>query len=146
MGKAVSTWGDVSKLKECLKTAFGADDSENITKVIAHAAEISTAMMDLAFLEDVQWKKNVASQFKGYYDDAKCEEATEKVREQANEMVSYVEEEEDDDDAEELCNCQFTLAYGTKILLHNTKMRLQRGKRYVALLIGNISILTCLLH
>merc|ERR1712003_247986 len=36
----------------------------------------------------------------------------------------------DDDDAEELCNCQFTLAYGTKTLLHNTKMRLRRGKRY----------------
>merc|ERR1712125_95016 len=145
MGKAVSTKGDVSKLKECLKTAFGADDSENITKVIAHAAEISTAMMDLAFLEDVQWKKNVASLFKGYYDDAKCEEATEKVREQANEMVSYVEEEEDDDDAEELCNCQFTLAYGTKILLHNTKMRLQRGKRY-GLLGGNDSGKTTLMR
>merc|ERR1712151_1319544 len=35
-----------------------------------------------------------------------------------------------DDDAEELCNCTFTLAYGTKILLHNTKMKLKRGKRY----------------
>merc|ERR1712003_147212 len=36
----------------------------------------------------------------------------------------------DDDDAEELCNCQFTLAYGTKTLLHNTKLKLRRGKRY----------------
>merc|ERR1712174_127997 len=35
-----------------------------------------------------------------------------------------------DDDAEELCNCQFTLAYGTKILLHNTKMKLKRGRNY----------------
>jgi len=143
--KAVSTKGDVSKLKECLKTAFAADDSENITKVIAHAAQVSTTMMDLAFMEDVQWKKNVASQFKAFFDEAKCEEATEKVREQANEMVSYVEEEEDDDDAEELCNCQFTLAYGTKILLHNTKMRLQRGKRY-GLLGGNDSGKTTLMR
>jgi elongation factor 3 len=143
--KAVSTKGDVSKLKECLKTAFAADDSENITKVIAHAAQVSTTMMDLAFMEDVQWKKNVAFQFKAFFDEAKCEEATEKVREQANEMVSYVEEEEDDDDAEELCNCQFTLAYGTKILLHNTKMRLQRGKRY-GLLGGNDSGKTTLMR
>jgi len=143
--KAVSTKGDVSKLKECLKTAFAADDSENVTKVISHAAEVSTTMMDLGFLEDVQWKKNVASLFKAFFDEAKCEEATEKVREQANEMVSYVEEEEDDDDAEELCNCQFTLAYGTKILLHNTKMRLQRGKRY-GLLGGNDSGKTTLMR
>jgi elongation factor 3 len=45
---------------------------------------------------------------------------------------------EDDDDAEELCNCKFTLAYGTKILLHNTVMRLKRGAKY-GLLGGNDS-------
>jgi len=45
-------------------------------------------------------------------------------------MLEVVEEEDDDDDAEELCNCQFTLAYGTKILLHNTKMKLKRGRNY----------------
>ena len=43
-------------------------------------------------------------------------------------MLNIVEE--DEDDAEELCNCQFTLAYGTKLLLHNTKMKLKRGKRH----------------
>jgi elongation factor 3 len=37
---------------------------------------------------------------------------------------------DDDDGLEELCNCQFTLAYGTKILLHNTVMRLKRGAKY----------------
>jgi elongation factor 3 len=45
-------------------------------------------------------------------------------------MLEVVEEDDDDDDAEELCNCLFTLAYGTKILLHNTKMKLKRGKNY----------------
>ncbi|KAI9353222.1 elongation factor EF-3 [Zopfochytrium polystomum] len=40
------------------------------------------------------------------------------------------ENEEDDDEGEELCNCTFTLAYGTKILLHNTHMRLKRGAKY----------------
>jgi len=37
---------------------------------------------------------------------------------------------EEEESAEELCNCKFTLAYGTKILLHNTEMRLNRGYRY----------------
>merc|ERR1712151_190817 len=50
-----------------------------------------------------------------------------------------------DDDAEELCNCTFTLAYGTKILLHNTKMKLKRGKRY-GLLGGNDSGKTTLMR
>ena len=44
--------------------------------------------------------------------------------------------DEDDDDAEILCDCKFTLAYGNKILLHNTNLKLKRGKKY-GLLGGN---------
>ena len=35
-----------------------------------------------------------------------------------------------DDDGEEVCNLRFNLAYGGKILLHNTKLHLLRGRRY----------------
>ena len=56
---------------------------------------------------------------------------------EAARSLSVVEEEEDeDDDAEQLCDCTFTLAYGTKILLHNTQMKLKRGHKY-GLLGGN---------
>lgn len=47
--------------------------------------------------------------------------------------------------AEKLCECTFTLAYGSKILLHNTGMRLHRGFRY-GLLGGNDSGKTTLLR
>lgn len=33
-------------------------------------------------------------------------------------------------DAAELCNIEFSLAYGGKILLHNTRLRLLAGHRY----------------
>lgn len=36
----------------------------------------------------------------------------------------------DEDEGEELCNCEFSLAYGGMILLNNTKLRLTRGQRY----------------
>jgi ABC-type multidrug transport system fused ATPase/permease subunit len=36
----------------------------------------------------------------------------------------------DDEGAEELCNLRFNLAYGGKILLHQTKLHLLRGRRY----------------
>lgn len=45
---------------------------------------------------------------------------------------------EEIDDAEQLCDCNFTLAYGSKILLHNTRLTLKRGYRY-GLLGGNDS-------
>jgi elongation factor 3 len=144
--KQASVRGDVSKLTEEFKKALGAEDADaNLNKVIAHASIIATAMMDLGFMEDSQWTKNVANQFKGYFDAAKCEAAVETVRGEAEKMLVVPDEDEDDDDAEELCNCQFTLAYGTKILLHNTKMRLKRGHRY-GLLGGNDSGKTTLMR
>lgn len=46
-----------------------------------------------------------------------------KLRQKALEHV-------DEEEGEELCNCEFSLAYGGMILLNNTKLRLIRGQRY----------------
>ena len=99
-------------------------------------------MMDVGYMEDSQWAKLVASIFEPFFD---AKSAVEKVRVEAEKMLVIPEEEDDDDDAEELCNCTFTLAYGTKILLHNTKMKLKRGKNY-GLLGGNDSGKTTLMR
>eukprot|EP00621_Florenciella_sp_RCC1693_P002093 CAMPEP_0182535304 /NCGR_PEP_ID=MMETSP1323-20130603/17536_1 /TAXON_ID=236787 /ORGANISM="Florenciella parvula, Strain RCC1693" /LENGTH=71 /DNA_ID=CAMNT_0024745413 /DNA_START=3 /DNA_END=214 /DNA_ORIENTATION=- len=46
-------------------------------------------------------------------------------------IKEIIEPEEEDLDGEEiLADAEFTLAYGTKILLHNTRIKLKRGKRY----------------
>lgn len=39
-------------------------------------------------------------------------------------------ENEDEEEGEDLCNCQFSLAYGAKILLNTATLRLKRGHRY----------------
>eukprot|EP00585_Thalassiosira_rotula_P012822 CAMPEP_0196129756 /NCGR_PEP_ID=MMETSP0910-20130528/362_1 /TAXON_ID=49265 /ORGANISM="Thalassiosira rotula, Strain GSO102" /LENGTH=1039 /DNA_ID=CAMNT_0041388929 /DNA_START=72 /DNA_END=3191 /DNA_ORIENTATION=- len=144
--KAVNVRGDTSKLVSEFKKAFGCEDaSGGLEMCVNHAAVLSTCMMDLQFMEDMQWKKNIISTFSAYYDDAKSEENIEKVRVEAEKMMVIPEEDDEEDDAEELCNCQFTLAYGTKILLHNTKMKLLRGKKY-GLLGGNDSGKTTLMR
>ncbi|CAN3368033.1 elongation factor 3A [Diutina catenulata] len=38
--------------------------------------------------------------------------------------------EDEEDEGEDLCNCEFSLAYGAKILLRNTQFRLKRNRRY----------------
>ena len=38
--------------------------------------------------------------------------------------------EEDEEEGVDLCNCQFSLAYGAKILLNTATLRLKRGHRY----------------
>jgi len=144
--KQASVRGDISKIEGEIKKAFGADNAEGgLLKSIKHAAVIATCMMDLNFMEDVQWAKNVTSVLTPYFEKAKAGEAIEVVRIEAEKMLEIPEEDDDEDDAEELCNCKFTLAYGTKILLHNTKMKLLRGRRY-GLLGGNDSGKTTLMR
>ena len=51
--------------------------------------------------------------------------------EQARNVISVQDNMiEDDENCTVLCDCEFTLAYGTKILLHNTKMKLIKGYKY----------------
>lgn len=38
--------------------------------------------------------------------------------------------EDDEEEGEDLCNCDFSLAYGAKILLNTATLRLKRGHRY----------------
>ncbi|KIM49648.1 hypothetical protein M413DRAFT_60157 [Hebeloma cylindrosporum] len=40
------------------------------------------------------------------------------------------EHADDEEEGEDLCNCQFSLAYGAKILLNTATLRLKRGHRY----------------
>ena len=47
-----------------------------------------------------------------------------------NKLREKTKAEVDEDEGEELCNCEFSLAYGGMILLNNTKLRLTRGQRY----------------
>jgi elongation factor 3 len=129
--KAMSTRGDVALLEVEFKKAFSADNADGAKlAVIKYCCIIASCMMDLKFMEDSQWKKNLSPFFESCFDKAIVEKCIEATRVEAEKMTEIPEEDDEGDDAEELCNCTFTLAYGTKILLHNTKMKLKRGKRY----------------
>jgi len=56
--------------------------------------------------------------------------AREWVVRSATEGVDDGEVLEDEEEGEDLCNCQFSLAYGAKILLNTATLRLKRGHRY----------------
>ena len=143
--KAHSVRGDTSKVTGAFKDAIGGEISAELATEIDHLAVIATAMMDLHFMEDVQWEKNISPGLAQFISAEDASKHTESVRAAAEEMLVVPEEEDEDDHAEELCDCKFTLAYGTKILLHNTKMKLRRGLRY-GLLGGNDSGKTTLMR
>jgi elongation factor 3 len=129
--KQMSIRGDVSKLEEIFKDKFNAKDAEGgKLAVIQYCCTIATTLMDLKYMEDLQWQKNLSPTLQSYYSKEEADKNIEAVRVEAETMMEIPDDEDEDEDAEELCNCQFTLAYGTKILLHNTKMKLLRGRRY----------------
>lgn len=129
--KQMSVRGDISKLESVFKEKLDCADAEGgKLLVLQYACVIASCMMDLKFMEDLQWTKNLSGLIQTYVAKDAAEKGIEETRAEAEKMMEIPEEEDDEDDAEELCNCLFTLAYGTKILLHNTKMKLLRGKRY----------------
>jgi len=113
--------------------------------VMAFLSSLCCSLMGLKSFEASAWEE-VMKYLAVHVGLETAKKAVEKLRLECKEMVKYVPPPaEDDDDAEELCNCQFTLAYGTKILLHNTTMRLKRGAKY-GLLGGNDSGKTTLMR
>jgi elongation factor 3 len=123
--------GDVSKTEDLFKEKFDFKDAEGgKLACIKFQCAIATALMDLKFMEDLQWTKFLTPFATIYADEATSKKVIEEVRVECEKVMEIPDDDDEDDDAEELCNCTFTLAYGTKILLHNTKMKLLRGRNY----------------
>jgi elongation factor 3 len=79
-----------------------------------------------------EWTTRVVPYIGPFAGDHDANEAViavlQKLREEAEkENQANAEEEEE---GEDLCNCEFSLAYGGRILLSNTALRLKRGRRY----------------
>jgi elongation factor 3 len=93
---------------------------DDVTK--AYAASIAVSFADLKNFDVAAWTPVLES----YLPADKIESLAAFAVE--NDKVEEVAEE--DDDAEVLCDCDFSLAFGSKILMNNAKLKLQRGKRY----------------
>eukprot|EP01064_Diplonema_japonicum_P010335 TRINITY_DN175_c1_g1_i1.p1 TRINITY_DN175_c1_g1~~TRINITY_DN175_c1_g1_i1.p1 ORF type:complete len:1076 (+),score=429.81 TRINITY_DN175_c1_g1_i1:82-3228(+) len=108
--------------------------------LLAFVADLCASNFEMKVMQPKVWAKNLLSVCKTEKDADTLGEMLFKQCENA--MTGTVIEEEED--AAELCNCRFTLAYGTKILLKNTQLRLLKGAKY-GLLGGNDSGKTSLL-
>ena len=77
------------------------------------------------------WKKSCATPYLALFFEG-AEDATKKLVDiahaeyEASKKVFIVEDEE----GEDLCKCDFSLAYGALILLNNATLHMKKGKRY----------------
>jgi len=133
------------KTADALKKALGKDAAKLPTEVVTHIVSMMCSLMQRQKFAEDDWE-DIVKYTAAWTSKATAENACADLRVVCKEMVKFVPPvDEEADDGEELCNCQFTLAYGTKILLHNTNMRLLRGHKY-GLLGGNDSGKTTLMR
>jgi len=131
----------VSTAAKANYTAFGEDGDVQLHFI----AGICCSLMLLKKFQHADWEE-VMRYLAVIVGATNAQAMIESVRLACKDMTALMPSKEDEEDAAlELCNCQFTLAYGTKILLHNTSMRLMRGAKY-GLLGGNESGKTTLMR
>jgi len=101
------------------------------TSAMSMATIVSCSLLDNRMDDIPTWNTYTATLFSGVAAQYKSS-ATDATKALLEESMKFwkVEEEEDEDDAEILCNTTFTLAFGAKILLHNTNLKLKRGYKY----------------
>merc|ERR1719240_172443 len=88
-------------------------------------------MLDLKILDLAVWKETLSAHLGLVVPDAGKKDALiSSFMDVCAKDVQVEEEKEEADDAEQLCDCNFSLAYGNKVLLNQTVLKLKRGYRY----------------
>lgn len=128
----VSTAGDVSVnlayVDEILK---GKKVDAKFAPVFEYIAAISGQLIDERNTDSNVWAESLTRFFTVFAHEKESQQYVDELRNKAVSNIpgaSHLDEE--DDDGEDLCNCEFSLAYGAKILLNRTQLRLKRGRRY----------------
>ncbi|KAK4067137.1 uncharacterized protein Triagg1_7865 [Trichoderma aggressivum f. europaeum] len=126
--------GDVSvvlgKLKDVLSTRY-ASLLEKMGPVAEYISAIAGQLIDMKEGESAVWVESLKPYVAVITGIDNAESTIDTLRKRASPNAAEEEEgEADDEEGEDLCNCTFSLAYGAKILLNQTHLRLKRGQRY----------------
>jgi len=111
---------------------FG-DDSDEI---LAYVATLAASLADSQNFNSNEWVANLGPYLSVLPSQSTPEAIEDTIDKFCSAAVTALaqnddsSDEEDEFGGEELMNLRFSLAYGGKILLHQTKLRLRRGHRY----------------
>lgn len=131
----VSTAGDISVNKEILQKAIDKYDSNRLFKrfdpVVEYIAAIAGDLIDERKIDEIEWTESIRPFAVVFLHADEATKVISELREKAiNNIPGTTVFDEEDDEGEDLCNCEFSLAYGAKILLNRTQLRLKRNRRY----------------
>lgn len=126
---------DFEKLKSVIEKNLTENNLILDDTIINYICNMCTCLTLLNYFDnDNDWdfiKKQILQSDDNMDKDDKITNVTNNIKQHCLENIKINDVvEEDDDNDKVLCDCTFTLAYGTKILLHNTKMKLKQGYKY----------------
>jgi len=107
-------------------------DDPTLKVVIEYVATTISGMIAGMFFDELDWSMKAVCPYLAPFlslpdAQAVCKQVYTKCYKQC---VPKETQEDEQDEGEDLCNCEFSLGYGAKILLNNTRLHLKRGKRY----------------
>ncbi|GKT59607.1 elongation factor 3 [Colletotrichum tofieldiae] len=118
------------KLKEAIPSKYKAK-ADKLDIVLQYAANIAGQLIDEKEIESVVWTEALKPYISVVVGDEDAQKVVDDFRKRASPgAAEEAETDPDDEEGEDLCNCTFSLAYGAKILLNQTHLRLKRGQRY----------------
>ncbi|KAH0368210.1 ARM repeat-containing protein, partial [Aureobasidium melanogenum] len=130
-GKApeISKDGDMETVAAHLKSIVGAK-ADKFETIVNYVGAIGGQLVDEKVVEPMVWAQNTVP-FLTVISGDEAKNVAEELRKKASPLAAAGRDvEPDEEEGEDLCNCTFNLAYGAKILLNQTHLRLKRGQRY----------------
>ena len=130
----VSQVGDVETVLAKFKDVLSYNHKqlvEQFEPVLAYISAIAGQLIDEKDSEESTWSLALLSYMNAIAGEADGAGLVNALRKRASPLAAEEDEvEPDEEEGEDLCNCTFNLAYGAKILLNQTHLRLKRGQRY----------------
>ncbi|CAL9730494.1 elongation factor 3A [Monosporozyma unispora] len=128
----VSHAGDVETTFELLKELLKEEKiASKFDIYVKYVASMAADLIDERIIDQSTWFTQITNYMTVFMHERQAKEILDEYRKRAVDNIpvgpSFDDEE---DEGEDLCNCEFSLAYGAKILLNKTQLRLKRGRRY----------------
>ncbi|CAH1832506.1 unnamed protein product [Saccharomyces cerevisiae] len=124
-GDVSTTLGVIKELLEPEKVA------PRFTIVVEYIAAIAANLIDERIIDQQTWFTHVTPYMTIFLHEKTAKEILDDFRKRAVDNIPVGPNfQDEEDEGEDLCNCEFYLAYGAKILLNKTQLRLKRGRRY----------------
>ncbi len=125
---------DLKTVKDLVNKAFAEKKIDASHKFqVDYVAQLAANLANARYFELPEWESTLVP-YITLNKDAKKEDAVAIARSLLTSLAKTTGTEteifDDEEEGEDLCNCQFSLAYGAKILLNTATLRLKRGHKY----------------